>query len=157
MNGRCGIEGTALQLTTHRGYLPLIQPLLKNGAHIVAERKIQHCTLLWLKGNRILSKHCSKRVPTSTGKTANIETHRKLHHAFRTTTFSIYYFKSEPIRMRKVEEIRVHLALRAPLVISNISCNCLGRQLIPTIRAAFWVLRYKQLWLVINLVNIARL
>ena len=45
VNGHCGIEVTALQLSAHRGYLPLILPLLKSGSHVNAEGKIHGSAL----------------------------------------------------------------------------------------------------------------
>ena len=37
VNGRCGIEGTALQLAAHRGYTSIVELLLKNGSFVNVE------------------------------------------------------------------------------------------------------------------------
>ena len=37
VNGRCGIEGTALQLAAHRGYTSIVKLLLKNGSIVNVE------------------------------------------------------------------------------------------------------------------------
>lgn len=51
---------------------------------------VQHCTLLRFKDTRILSKHYSKRVSTSTGRKTTTAVHCKLPHTFRTMIFPIY-------------------------------------------------------------------